>query len=201
MMLESRSRLGAMPPRRRSVRQEELLDGLEALARSDGFYGLGVGEIAARLKCSRSTLYAIAPSREQLFLVLVDRLLQRIQTAAVAGAEPEREPMSRLEGYLAGALEHIRGVGTTLLGEIQDHPQARQRLAEFQRTTIAHLCALIEAGIEEGAFQPVNAILAAELLDAAASRIQDPRVLAETGLSASDALADVIRVVTRGLLK
>jgi hypothetical protein len=92
-------------------------------------------------------------------------------------------------------------VGTQFLGEIQDHLPARQRLAEFQRTTIAHLRGLIEAGIEAGDFQPVNVILAAELLDAAASRIQDPRVLAETGLSASDALADVFRVVTRGLLK
>jgi AcrR family transcriptional regulator len=184
-----------------SARQEELLDALEALVRSEGFGGMTVGELAARLRCSRSTLYALAPSKEQIFLVVEARLLERIQAAALARAEAQTDATARLQGYLEGALEVIRDIGTPYLAEVHAYAPARQLLEEFQRTTIAQLRALIEAGIAEGVFQPVNAHLAAELLDAAASRLQEPRVLAEAGVSPGQALADVIQVITAGLLR
>jgi hypothetical protein len=84
-------------------------------------------------------------------VVLVDRVVCRIESAAVAASERERER----------------------------EPAAR--LAEFQRSFIDKLRRLIEEGIDAGAFHPVNATLAAKLLDASANRIQDPRALRETG--------------------
>lgn len=186
---------------RRSRRQEELLDALEALVRTEGLGGLTVGALAARLRCSRSTLYALAPSKEELFLVIESRLLDRIQSVALARAEQHTDPTARLHGYLTGSLEVIRDVGTPYLAEIRAYAPARQLLDAFRRTMIGHLRGIIEEGIAAGVFQPVNTQLAAELLDAAASRIQDPRVLAEAGLSAGQAIADVIQVITRGLLR
>jgi AcrR family transcriptional regulator len=184
-----------------SARQEELLDGLESLAQSERFGALGVGEIAARLNCSRSTLYAIAPSKEQLFLLLADRIMSRIEAAALAGAERGKSPAERLNGYLERTLEEIRQVRPPLQAEIQASAAARQRLAQFQATIISQMTVLIEAGIESGEFEAVNPVLVAELLDAAASRIQDPRVIAQSGLTTSEALAQIFQVVTRGLLK
>jgi AcrR family transcriptional regulator len=185
---------------RRSPRQEQILDALEALVRREGFGALTVGELAARLKCSRSTLYALAPSKEQLFLIVEARLLQRVQSAARAAADQHSDPTARLQGYMEGALEVIRDIETPFLAEVQAHAPARQLVDEFQRTTIGDLGILLEEGIAAGVFQPVNVRLAAELLDAAAGRIQDPRVLGEAGLTAGQALGDVIHVITRGLL-
>jgi len=195
------SRERAATTRRRSARQEELLDALETIVLSEGFGGLTVGDLARRLSCSRSTLYALAPSKEELFLALEERLLNRVQATAQACAERETDPTKRLIGYIAGAIESVRDVGTPYLAEVSAYAPARQLLAEFQRTTISQLRTLIEAGIAEGAFHALNARLAAEVLDAAVSRIQDPRVLAETGLTASEALEHVSQLLTQGLLK
>ncbi len=188
-------------PRRRSARQEELLDALEAIVLSEGFGGLTVGDLANRLSCSRSTLYALAPSKEELFLTLEEHFLTRVQTNALACAARETDPANRLIGYIAGAIESVRDVGTPYLAEVSAYTPARQLLAEFQRTTIGHLRTLIEAGIADGAFHALNARITAEVLDAAVSRIQDPRVLAETGLTASEALEHVSQLLTQGLLK
>lgn len=169
--------------------------------RREGFGRLSVGALAHRLRCSRSTLYAIAPSKEALFLLVEERLLARIHATALARVERSVGPTARLEAYLAGALEVIRDIGTPYLVEVQAYAPARQLLEAFQRATIAHLRSLIEDGIAAGVFEPVNAQLAAELLDAAAARIQDPRVLAEAGMSLAEAISDIVRVVTRGLMK
>ena len=195
------SRERATTRRRRSTRQEELLDALEAIVLREGFGGLTVGDLAKRLRCSRSTLYALAPSKEELFLTLEERLLSRVQANAQVCSERETDPTKRLMGYIAGAIESVRDVGTAYLAEVSAYAPARQLLAEFQRTTIGHLRGLIEAGIADGAFHALDARIAAEVLDAAVSRIQDPRVLAEIGLTASEALEHVSQLITQGLLK
>ena len=184
-----------------SPRHNALVEQLETLVRRNGFGDLGIGEIARELRCSRSTLYAIAPSKEQLFLLVVDRLFRDIESAAEAAAEREREPAPRVEAFLAAGLEEVRGIAPRLIDEIAAHPAGRIRMAEFQRSSSGKLRVLIEEGIAAGVFHPVNATLAAELLDATVTRIQEARLLRETGLGPSDALADVFRIITHGLMK
>ena len=93
------------------------------------------------------------------------------------------------------------GERLTYIRDLRTGNRVLQLLNEFQRSAIDDLRMLIEEGIAAGTFQPVNSRLAAELLDAAASRIQNPRVLAETNLTLGRALADVITVITGGLLR
>ena len=199
-MLSTDSSILPFAPPLRSRRQEELLDALEELALGEGFGRLTVGDLAARLKCSRSTLYAIAPSKEELFLAVEERFLHRVLTRAVECCEEGEDPPTRLVGFISGALEALGSVGASYLAEIQTYAPARRLLDDFRRASLERLRVLIEEGVEAGAFVPVNTRLAAELLDAAANRIQDPRVLAETGLTAGEALADIVRVVINGLL-
>ena len=66
---------------RDSPRREEILDELEAIFLAEGFRGLTVGTLAARLRCSRSTLYALAATKEELYLRVSDRILRRIGRA------------------------------------------------------------------------------------------------------------------------
>ena len=47
-------------------RRAELFDGLVALVLAEGFSAFTLDELAARLHCSKRTLYALAGSKEQL---------------------------------------------------------------------------------------------------------------------------------------
>jgi AcrR family transcriptional regulator len=57
--------------RRATRRREELLDALADLFLREGFLEFGVGDLAARLSCSRSTLYLVAQSKEQIVLAVL----------------------------------------------------------------------------------------------------------------------------------
>ena len=70
-----------------TARQRELLDQLGALF-DRGFADLTMATIARELSCSLRTLYELAPSRDELLLMVIDRNLWRIgRTAAGALAD------------------------------------------------------------------------------------------------------------------
>ena len=78
-----------MPPPRR-----QLLDELIELFLAEGFLELGVGDLAARLRCSRTTIYQVADSKEQIVLAAVRgffrRAAERIEARGGGRARPRR---------------------------------------------------------------------------------------------------------------
>ncbi|MFD6073446.1 TetR/AcrR family transcriptional regulator, partial [Amycolatopsis lurida] len=50
--------------RQPTARQRALLSELEAVFLAEGFSQFTLDDLAARLHCSKSTLYALAPSKE-----------------------------------------------------------------------------------------------------------------------------------------
>jgi len=94
--------LGRERERRLTERQRELLDELEQLFEG-GFADLTMAELAARLNCSMRTLYALAPSRDELVLIVVDRNLWRVGRAAQNAIEPDMAPLDALRAYLEAA--------------------------------------------------------------------------------------------------
>jgi AcrR family transcriptional regulator len=56
----------AAPVQEVSGRTAALRDAIIEIVLAEGFLDLQMSDLAARLNCSNSTLYAIAPSKEQL---------------------------------------------------------------------------------------------------------------------------------------
>src|SRR5690554_6334788 len=67
---------------RASVRRDELIDELIDLFIRDGFLGFSIEDIARELKRSKTTLYSVADSKEQIF-VAVARAFFRRATARI----------------------------------------------------------------------------------------------------------------------
>ncbi|HQV21036.1 MAG TPA: TetR/AcrR family transcriptional regulator, partial [Gordonia sp. (in: high G+C Gram-positive bacteria)] len=90
-------------------RRTELFDALVRLFLADGFAHLTLDEIAASLKCSKSTLYTLAGSKEQLVRAATIHFFRRAtedveaQVAATSGAR------DRIIAY-------VSAVGTALGG-------------------------------------------------------------------------------------
>src|SRR3546814_13441866 len=93
--------------RRRTARQADLLARLVELLAAEGFAEFTLDDLAARLRCSKTTLYALAPSKPEL-VVAATREFFRAATAALEdGIAVESEPAHRVVAYL-------RGVGVAL---------------------------------------------------------------------------------------
>src|SRR5713101_7897391 len=107
-----------MPP----LRREMLLDALERLLKETGFLHLQTSEIAARLHCSKQTLYFLAPSRMQLFELVAQRLFDRICRETDTAAAQAKDWRGAAISHLDGAVFATRGVGPQFLYDLYAFP-------------------------------------------------------------------------------
>src|SRR3954470_11637208 len=82
-------------------RQAELLDQLEGLFLAEGFARFTLDDLAVRLRCSKSTLYALAGSKEQLALRVVRHFFRKATDAVEAQTLRQTDPGLRVVAYLS----------------------------------------------------------------------------------------------------
>lgn len=91
-------------------RQREILGQLGELFR-DGYMHLTMADLASAVGSSLRTIYSLAPSRDELVLVVVDRNLWKTGREAMAAIDPTMTPLVALQAYLAAA--NLAVVNTT----------------------------------------------------------------------------------------
>jgi AcrR family transcriptional regulator len=183
-----------------SARGEEILDGLEEIFFAEGFRGVGVGQLAARLHCSRASLYALAASKEELFLRVLDRVLRRIRRLGHDAAAKRADVRDRIVALLSPGMSEMQTASNVLFSDIASLPAARRMLEAHQRARLKETGAIIEEGIGQGKFRGVHTQLVADVLMVAVQRVMDPRQLAENRLSAGEAIGEVEDLFLHGLL-
>ena len=96
-----------------TARRAELFDAVVALFLADGFAHLTLDEIAGRLHCSKSTLYTLAPSKDELVVAAVRHFFRAATDAvdaadrAASDAGGERVTARRLAAYLGAVGEAL----------------------------------------------------------------------------------------------
>src|SRR5437867_8386820 len=183
-----------------SARRDRLLEELEHVFLHDGFLHFRTEELARRLHCSKRALYQIAPSREELFELVVERWLAKLRHAGVAAAEVAPDPFAAVTDYLGAAIVATRDAGAQFVRDLSRFPATYRRLMSHQRERIAGLERLIHEGTARGHFRGVHAKLIAEVMLNAVAQLVDPEVLARVGLTMSEAFAALYDIVEHGLL-
>jgi len=189
------TRLSELSPRARAV-----IDGLEAIFLREGFRRVSVGELAARLHCSRQTLYALAPSKEELFLLVLDQLLARIRRLGLEAAAARGDVRERIVACVEPGVSELREASRAFFADVAGFPRAKRRLDLHQAARRGDISRLLEDGIRAGAFRGVHPHLAAEIILAAVRRAMEPAFLLEAGLLPSDAIAEAEDLLLYGLL-
>lgn len=90
---------------RASVRRDELIDELIDLFIREGFLGFSIEDIARELKRSKSTLYSVADSKEQIFVAVARAFFRRAtarieERLAEAGHQDAHQRAGRIGSYL-----------------------------------------------------------------------------------------------------
>ncbi len=83
-----------------SGRTAVLRDATIDIVLAEGFIDLQMSDLAARLNCSKSTLYAIAPSKEQLLVSIVRTFFRRATDRVDAAVDPSAPAVDRIGAYL-----------------------------------------------------------------------------------------------------
>ena len=82
-------------------RRTELFDALVDLILVEGFAHLTLDEIATRLRCSKSTLYTLAGSKEQLVRAATVHFFRRATESSSPRIADDRRARERITAYLS----------------------------------------------------------------------------------------------------
>ena len=179
-------------------RQRELLDHLGRMF-DEGFADLTMAEIAGRLNCSLRTLYALASSRDELVLVVVDRSLWRVGRSAQSAIDPDMPPLDAVRSYLAAA--HVAVMNTTepFARDLAAVPAA-QRLQEAHQDYLGAVTkGLLDAAVSSGDIAPIDTAAVARALSRLGADFAKPDVLGTIQSSPKDAADLIAELVLRGL--
>lgn len=180
-------------------RQRQLLDALEGLVAAEGLAELTMAQIAAQVNCSLRTLYEIAPSRDELVLIVVDRRLHRIGRTAIASLDASLSPLAALRAYLRAVNEAVQPQTVSFARDFADVPGAKRLLDAHERYVMAVTQSLLDRAVSEGEIPTVDTAALAHVLGGLGREFARPEV-AEIGAGSPKARADAVTdVILRGL--
>ena len=184
---------------RGAARRSELFEELVGLLVNDGFAQLTMDDLAARLHCSKRTLYGLAGSKEQLVRAAVVHFFRRATTRVEAALTAETEPTVRLAAYLRAVAAELAPVSPQFFDDVAAFEPAAEVYERNTRAAADRVQQLINEGVAAGGFRKVHVAFAADVITSVMVRIQQRQVAATTGLADAEAYEHLAELLLRGL--
>jgi AcrR family transcriptional regulator len=184
---------------RTRARRDDLLDRLVALVLVEGFADITLDELARRLRCSKTTLYGIAASKEQLVVAAVKRFFQRatgVVEERVAGPADHREQIS---AYLLAVAEQLQPASPAFFADVAVFAPAREIYERNTRAAAARVQQLVSAGVAAGTVRPVHASFVGAAVAQVMAAIHRGDITAATGLDDAAAYRELAGLVVAGV--
>jgi AcrR family transcriptional regulator len=196
----SRAPLRAPATRRQpTARQRALLAELEALFLAEGFAQFTLDELAGRMRCSKSTLYALAPSKEQLAVKVVAHFFKGAADLLEKRLEGIEDARVIIGEYLAGISEYLNRASAGFMTDIAEFAPARATYELNSRAAAGRIRTFIAKGVADGVFRDVHASLIAEMAGLLIEGIQTGVISSRTGVSDADAFVALSELLLGGL--
>lgn len=180
------------------ARHRQVLDQLEALFLQEGFSGFSVRELAAHVGCSRRTLYELAPSKDELVLLVFDRFLHRVGRQALDSIDPSRSFAEQIRAYSLGGAE-LQRITQVFGDDLADEPAARRLFDRHYGYVMAITEQLVQRGVSAGEFRPVSPAVVAGLLAGGGQFFSQPGVQADIGLGFEQAVDEMLELIVRAI--
>jgi AcrR family transcriptional regulator len=180
-------------------RRTELFDALTALFLAEGFAHLTLDEIAARLRCSKSTLYTLADSKEQLVRAATVHFFRSATESVEARVAVVSGARDRIAAYLSAVGAALDPASDRFMADLDAFAPARDIYEKNTRIAARRVQELIAEGVAAGEFRDVHAAFAADLVTTVMVRIQQRVVRDNTGLDDARAYRELAAILTGGI--
>jgi AcrR family transcriptional regulator len=181
-------------------RADRLLDAIEDIFLESGFATLTVGDLASRLRCSRRTIYELAPSKNDLVLAVLRRFFATLRTQARDLLNSDVDPARRLFEYMQVGVGYAVRMSPVFVADIDRWPPAAKVWQEHIRLRVSVLRELVQSGVDSGVFRGVHAHLVAEIIFASWLRIREPGFYLRETITIADAFDELARLLLHGLM-
>jgi AcrR family transcriptional regulator len=182
-----------------NARRAQLLDRLRDLFLAEGFAHFTLDDLAARLHCSKSTLYTLAGSKEQLAVRVVVHYFKNATEQIerrIAGSEDMRE---KVRVYLEAAAEELRPASREFIDDMAANLSTRATYEANAHAAADRIRGFIHDGVRQGVFREVHAGFVGEMVGRTIVGIQRGEIGERTGLSDAAAFAALSQFLLGGL--
>ena len=189
----------ARRPRRWSARQDELFGQLVGLFLREGFSDITLAAAANRLHCSKTTIYSLASSREQLVRTAVVFFFKGAAERVEQKLAGTTDPTDRINAYLRAVGDELRPASAAFFDDVSTFPPASEVYERNTQIAAARVRELISEGVASGSFREVPAAFVAEVVSSVMVRIQQRRISETTGLSDAEAYDELATLIVHGI--
>ncbi|MFE9611896.1 TetR/AcrR family transcriptional regulator [Streptomyces sp. NPDC006012] len=188
-----------MPSSRRTARQTDVLERLVALLTAEGFASFTLDELTERLHCSKTTLYQLAGSRPELVREAVKHYFRKATEVIEKRVADASEPSDRVIVYLNAVAEQLKPLSRQFFDDMAHFEPAREVYEANTRIAAGRIRKLITEGVAAGAFRDVHAAFVGEVVAATMQEIQRGEISTRTGLSDSEAYAELASLIVHAV--
>lgn len=184
-----------------TARQQALLAQLEELFLAEGFATFTLDDLAARLRCSKSTLYALADSKEQLAVTVVSRFFHNAANRVerlVAGVSDPRKVIAR---YFEGISDELGVASEQFITDVAATAATRTIYEARARAAARRIREFLAEGAYTGVFRHVHTELVAQMVSLVIESIQTGELRTRMRVSDAEAFAGLRDLLLEGVMK
>ena len=153
-----------------SPRQHQILGALSRIIVKEGFEELTVAVLADRLRCSRRTLYTLAPSRDALVVGVVGELFDGWMHRARSAAAGADDDFGAVVAFCAAGLD-VGDATSRFFTDVDAYAETAEVHDQFRHDYMSELHRLVAAAVPAGARTRVDTTVRAEALAAVVRRL------------------------------
>jgi len=140
--------------------KEAILDAAQTLLANHGYAGLSMRDLATESGLAKATIYHHFQDKNDLFLSVLARDMTMVHAQIVAAADSSTAAIDKLSAVVRTYIDLMRERRTVIMSVLREMGQDEQILCEFIQSRrhcyFDPIAAILEQGIAEGEFRPVN---------------------------------------------
>jgi AcrR family transcriptional regulator len=192
----AKSKINSLPARLHRVLEEA-----QELFAQEGFLHFSTDDLARRLRCSKRTIYAVAPTREKFLEAVITQRVNKARDATLAAIRSAPSVQAAVQGCIRISVEQAQSVSPIWLRDVRALPAGRRALEKWRADIASGLEHLIESGIKEGLFRQIDPRVAAEALLTSVLRMCEPDFTANSRTTIVEAVLQVYEIFWSGLFR
>lgn len=145
--------------------KQAILDAAQGLFARHGYEGLSIRDLAAECGLAKATIYHHFRDKQDIFMNVLTRDAGCVHAQIMAAANKEPDPLSKLRVVVhtyCGLISERRSIVLTTLREVTGMEDKLRRFAMMNKQVfLGPLAAIVQQGIDEGVFRPVDTEMSA----------------------------------------
>jgi len=185
-----------------SMMKEGIYEAAVAVLARLGLDGFTMDRVADEAGVAKGSLYNYFPSKNELLQFVYDRTLEPIQQEARQIIDQRRTALPTLEACLRAWFGHFqrhRGVFHFLFHDYAVRGFFHDREATARAMAVADMAEIMERGIAEGVFRPLDRKRASLLVVGMAREIVEQQIATDAPWPIDELVKDLLDVLLRGI--